>query len=143
MKILQIALSLGGGGAERIVTDLSNRLVTMGNHEVVILTILDDRDPRNVLYMKALSPKVRVINLHCKSGLQAKALWGVFKTIKREKPDIVHNHFSPPLLLFPVLRLSNISFFAALQSPPSSPRNHPLGSGWCFRKARSAGQIQG
>ncbi|MBO4718387.1 MAG: glycosyltransferase [Prevotella sp.] len=120
MKILQISLSLGGGGAERIVTDLSNRLVTMCNHEVVILTILDDRDPRNVLYMKALSPKVRVINLHCESGLQAKALWGVFKTIKREKPSIVHNHFSPPLLLFPVFGLSDISYIQTIHNLPES-----------------------
>lgn len=118
MKILQIALSLGGGGAERIVTDLSNRLVTMGNHEVVILTILDDRDPRNVHYLKELSPKVRVINLHCKSGLQAKAFWRVFKTIKQEKPDIAHIHFSPLLLLLPVLGLSGISFFQTIHNLP-------------------------
>ena len=118
MKILQIALSLGGGGAERIVTDLSNRLLTMGNYEVAILTILDDEDPRNVHYMKALSPKVRVINLHCKSGLQIKVFWRVFKTIKQEKPDIVHIHFSPLLLLFPVLGLSGISFFQTIHNLP-------------------------
>lgn len=118
MRICQIALSLGGGGAERIVTGLSNRLVAMGNHDVVILTILDDRDPRNVHYMQELSPKVRVINLHCKSGLQAKAFWRVFKTIKQEKPDVVHIHFSPLLLLFPVLGLSGISFFHTIHSLP-------------------------
>lgn len=90
----------------------------MGDNELVILTILDDRDPKNVHYMKALSSRVRVINIHCKSGLQAKAFWRVFKTIKKEKPDIVHNHFSPLLLLFPALKLSEIHFFQTIHTLP-------------------------
>lgn len=118
MKILQLALSLGAGGAERIAVSLCNRFSANADNEVILVSILDDSVPRNIHYLKDLSPDVRFVNLHCKTGLQIKAIWRVFKTIKKEKPDVVHNHFSPLPLLFPVLRLSGISFLHTIHSLP-------------------------
>ena len=116
MRVLQIAQSLGAGGAERLVVGLCNWLSAGNADEVVLLTIRDDKDPRNIHYLKDLSPQVRVINLHCKSGLQLKAFWGVFQTIRKGRPDIVHSHFSPILLFLPALFLRNPSYFFTIHS---------------------------
>ena len=116
MRVLQIAQSVGAGGAERLVVGLCNRLSASDADEVVLLTIRDERDSRNVHYLKDLSPKVRFINLHCKSGLQLKAFWGVFQTIRKERPDVVHSHFSPILLFLPALILRKPSYFFTIHS---------------------------
>lgn len=116
MKVLQIAQSLGAGGAERLVVSLCNWLSAGRADEVVLLTIRDENIPRNVHYLKDLSPNVRFINLHCKSGLQLKAFWGVFQTIRRERPDVVHSHFSPILLLLPALLLGKPSYIFTIHS---------------------------
>lgn len=115
MKILHITLSLGGGGAERLAVDLCNRLAEK-NNEVILVSILDDSDPRNVFYLKDLFPEVRHINLHCKRGLQLKAIWGVYKILKQELPDIAHTHFSVSLLLLPALFLPKVRYFHTIHS---------------------------
>ena len=98
MKILQLTASLGGGGAERIAVSLCNRFAANKDDEIVLVSILDDSVPENVLYLNELSSQVRLINLHCKSGLEIKAIWRVFKIISGERPNIVHCHFSVILL---------------------------------------------
>ena len=42
MKILQLALSLGAGGAERIAVSLCNRFAANADNEVILVSILDD-----------------------------------------------------------------------------------------------------
>ncbi len=111
MKILHISTSLGGGGGERMALSLCNRLAARDDDEVVLVTVLDDAVPGNVFYLKDLSPRVRHINLHCKRGLQLKAIWGVFQTIRKERPDVVHSHLLVLLLLFPTLFLRKICYF--------------------------------
>ena len=49
MKILQIVFSLGFGGAERFVVDLSNELSK--NHDVTLLTLKEDKsNPDDTFY---------------------------------------------------------------------------------------------
>ena len=118
MKILQLALTLGSGGAERIAVGLCNRFAENQDDEIILVSILDDAIQRNNHYFKDLSPRVRFINLHCNSGLQPKAIWRVFKIIKRERPDLVHCHTLVALLLFPIVCLKNILFFHTIHTMP-------------------------
>ena len=116
MKILQLALSLGAGGAERIAVSLCNRFAANADDEIVLVTILDDSVPRNIHYLKDLSSNVRFVNLHCKTGLQIKAFWKVFRTIKRERPDLVHCHTLAMLLLFPSLLIPRVCYFHTIHT---------------------------
>jgi glycosyltransferase involved in cell wall biosynthesis len=118
MKILQLALTLGAGGAERIAVGLSNRLAAREDDEVVLVSILDDSVPRNVHYLKDLSPRVRFVNLHCQSALQLKAIWRVLAVIRRERPDVVHCHTIAAVLLLPVLFLPKVRYVHTMHSVP-------------------------
>ena len=116
MKILQLALSLGAGGAERIAVSLCNRFSANADNEVILVSILDDSVPRNIHYLKDLSSNVRFVNLHCKTGLQIKAIWRVLRTIKKERPDVVHCHTHAVILLFPTLLIPEVHYFHTIHN---------------------------
>lgn len=116
MKILQLSYSLSSGGGERFVVDLCNRLAENEENEVILLTTDDDRIPKNVHYLNDLSPKVRFINLRCPSGQHPKSFWRVYKTIKKERPDIVHAHCGLLLLYVPALFLRRIRYLHTLHN---------------------------
>lgn len=123
MKILHISLSLGGGGGERMAVSLCNRFAAKDDDEIVLVTILDDAVPSNVFYLKDLSPRVRHINLHCKSGFQMKAIWGVFQTIRKECPDVVHSHPLVLLLLFPTFFMRKERYFHTIHHSAKQFKN--------------------
>lgn len=118
MKMIQLTYSLLAGGAERVVVGLSNRLAANEENEVVLVSVLDDAVPRNTFYLKDLSPRVRYINLHCKRGLEPKAIWRVFQTIRKERPDVVHSHVSVVLLLLPTLFMRQVCYFHTIHNMP-------------------------
>lgn len=127
MKILQISYSLSSGGAERFVVDLCNRLALDKSNEVVLVTTDDEKMAKNVHYLDTLSKDVRFVNLHCKSGHHPLAFWRLFKTIKREKPDIVHAHCNMLLLYLPAILSSHIHFVHTLHNLA----HHCLIYRWC------------
>lgn len=94
MKILQISYNLTSGGAERFVVDLCNRFSDNTDDEVVLATTDDGRIPRLNHYAGDLSSKVkrRFVGTEKKVGLKPKCLWGMYRIIKEEKPDVVHIH---------------------------------------------------
>ena len=116
MKIIQLTSSLGGGGAERIAISLCNRFAANKNDEIVLVSILDDSVPGNVLYKNDLSPQVRHINLHGKTGLGPKAIWRLFRIIGSEHPDIVHCHVSVTSLILPVIFIGDIHYFNTIHT---------------------------
>lgn len=118
MKILLLTSSLGGGGAERIAISLCNGFAANKDNEIVLVSILDDSVPENVLYLNELSPQVRLFNLHSKKGLPIKAIWRLFKIISREHPDIVHAHVSATSLLLPAIVLRDIHFYNTIHTLP-------------------------
>ena len=114
MKIFELHYSTSWAGAERVVVDLSNELAK--SNEVVLCTIEDDSLPGKSYYKKELSPNIKYINLKCQSGLQLKALWRIYKTIKKEKPDIVHAHTDLINLFLPTLLYTKTRYFHTLHS---------------------------
>ena len=116
MKILQLSYSLSSGGGERFVVDLSNRLAENPQNEVILLTTDDDKNPKNVHYLGDVSPKVRFINLHSPSGYALKSFWGVCRTIRKEKPDVVHAHCNLLLLCLPALLVHGVKYVHTLHS---------------------------
>ena len=116
MKILQLSYSLSSGGGERFVVDLCNRLAENPQNEVILLTTDDDRNPKNVHYLGDVSSKVRYINLHSPSGFALKSFRGVYNTIRREKPDVVHAHCNLLLLILPALLMRGVKFVHTLHN---------------------------
>lgn len=114
MKILELHYTLSPGGAERFIVDLSNELCK--TNEVVVCTSNADTTGQNAHYKKDLASQVKYINLNCKRGHQMKALWGIYNTIRKEKPDIVHAHSNVVCLFLPVLLFEKAKYFHTLHS---------------------------
>jgi len=111
MKIIEVIFNLGSGGAERFVVDLSNKLVE--TNDVFLFTLLNDIDAKNTFYKNELSYKINYINFKISPGYSFKSLWIFYKTIRREKPDIVHFHISNIVLYFilPILFYRKTKYF--------------------------------
>lgn len=103
MKILFVHYSLGAGGAERFIVDLANNMVMTPENEVVMLTILDSDDPTKVHFLPELSKRIRFENLHSKKGISLRNMLAVWKTIVKEKPDVVHVHCSFWMIILPAI----------------------------------------
>lgn len=101
MKILQILYSLGSGGAERIVIDLSNNFAELG-HQVTLCVFLDDSDNINGFYKKEISNKVKYINFNQKEGFKLSRIIDFLKILTQEKPDVIHTHHNLVNYLFPI-----------------------------------------
>jgi glycosyltransferase involved in cell wall biosynthesis len=115
MRILQIDFSLGSGGAERLLVDLSNELSK--NHEVFVCTILSEQNVENVFYKKELFPNVTYINLNCNSGINGKAFFSIIRLIKKLKPDVVHGHLNViPYMYLPALLFDKVRFIHTIHS---------------------------
>lgn len=114
MKILELHYSTSWAGAERFVVDLCNELVEQ--HDTILCTIEDDNIKEKAYYRKELKSSIKYINLKCKSGLQLKALWKIYQTIKKEKPDVVHAHTDLICLFLPALLYSKAKYFHTLHS---------------------------
>jgi glycosyltransferase involved in cell wall biosynthesis len=92
MKILQFVYSLGAGGAERFVLDLTNELAE--NNETVIFTLRDSTIGNNGFYLPDISKNVKYVDLKIKEGFKPSLVWRFYKILKSEKPDIVHCHLN-------------------------------------------------
>jgi len=104
MKIFQVISSLGNGGAEKLVIELSNKLAS--NHDVTVLSI--KKIEESMFFAKKINKKVKLIQFNKNKGLDLKVLYNLFEILKKEKPDIVHVHLTMPLkyiiLLIPFFR---------------------------------------
>lgn len=114
MKIFQVISSLGNGGAEKLVVELSNELAIV--HDVTILSLKNIEEwmypPRRI------DNKVRLLQLNKKKKFDFKVLYRLFTLLKKEKPDVVHIHLAMPLyyfiLLIPFFR--KVAFYHTIHS---------------------------
>ena len=137
MKILQITYSLASGGAERFVVDMCNELIKNLNNEVYLLVINDLSIPQYCHYLPELSKKVKCLNVGTKKGLCPKSVVGVYKTIKKIKPDIVHAHCDLTLLYLPALLYKKAKYIHTLHNVAEKAISFKWlrkFQGWLFRK---------
>lgn len=94
MHILEIMLSKGQGGAERIFRDTVLGIAEQGELVTAVC------DPKWVDAPRlARQPNVTVITLPTGNHLSPIALLRLMRTVKRIKPDIIHSHLSRATLL--------------------------------------------
>lgn len=91
MKIVQIIPQLASGGAERFVVDLSNELSLKHDVTLLVASALDDK---LAFYLPEVSPRVNIRFLSKPLGFNWRYMFRLYKTIKRESPDVVHTHMA-------------------------------------------------
>ena len=114
MKILELHYSTSWAGAERFVVDLSNELSK--SQELVLCTINDDSIAENAYYKSDLASTVKYINLGCKRGLSLTSLVRIYKTIRKEKPNVVHAHTDAINIWIPSILLTKTTYFHTLHN---------------------------
>lgn len=90
MKIIQVIPHLGSGGAERLTTDLCNKLAEFG-HEVILYTLYPI-EGRYAFYSNQLSSSIKLRSLNKKPGTFVNACIKMFHVVRQEKPDVIHTH---------------------------------------------------
>jgi glycosyltransferase involved in cell wall biosynthesis len=102
IRVLQIIDSLDAGGSEMVAVNIANALATTGS---TVSYLVASRE--GVLRESHINAAVHYTHLNKKSSYDLKALWRLFRLLKREKIDIVHSHSSSfyfPVLLKPFCR---------------------------------------
>ena len=120
MKILQVIPTLGSGGAERFVVDLSNELVANG-HEVILCTLFDiNKNSLDSFFLKELDSKIKIISLNKSLGFDIKVFYKLYQVIKKNKPDIIHSHLAVLNYLLPsTILYGKKKFFHTLHNDAS------------------------
>jgi hypothetical protein len=117
MKILQIIPTLGSGGAEHFVVELSNELVRLG-HVCHILTLYDIESSNQLINM--VDNNIYVSSLHKKLGFDVSCLLKVFQYIRINSYDVVHAHVGAiKYITLASSLLNKIKFVATIHSEAS------------------------
>lgn len=96
MKIIQVISSLGNGGAEKFVVELSNEISL--SYQVSLISI---KDIEEWMYPpRYLNKRVDLLALGKKKGYDFKVLWKLFKLLRNQKPNIVHIHLNMAMYYF-------------------------------------------
>lgn len=123
MKILQIVYTLGPGGAERFVVDLSNELSRQG-HDVTLCVLRDEKLGNFGFYKREVTEKINYINLSLPVGLRLRNIVILYKLVKKLKPQIVHCHLNLVNYVFPLtIIFARIRFFHTIHSSPMNEVN--------------------
>lgn len=92
-KILYIIHSLDVGGAERVVTSLSNHLVD--SFEIYIITILTNNSDINI---SILDKRIHLFELNYDSFKNPKIAYSISSLLRKINPDVIHTHLIYSLL---------------------------------------------
>lgn len=115
MKILQVIFTLGHGGAERMVVDLSNELSK--EHEVTLCCILADGSESDSFRRENLSKRVQFVGLSNSRGYNANSFVQIYRLIRKCRPDVVHFHLSTVIYgMLPAFVFRSIRFVHTLHS---------------------------
>jgi len=96
VKIIQIISSLGNGGAEKLLVELSNELAK--TDEVIIISLKKVEDW--MFHTKLIDNRVKLIETNKTKGFDLKVLYRLVFLLKELKPTVVHIHLSSTLYYF-------------------------------------------
>ena len=114
MRILQIIPTLGPGGAEHFVFELSNELCRQG-HVVELLTLFETAED-NPMRLR-LDKSIKVTSLKKKLGLDPRMFYSVWQFIYRRKFDVVHGHVGAiKYMVFASMFCRKVKFVATIHS---------------------------
>ncbi len=104
MKIIQVISSLGNGGAEKFVIELSNELAKKNNVIVCSFKSIENW----MIFPSLLVDRTKLVSLNKRNGFDLKTYKELYYLFKIEKPDVVHFHLDatikyilPFTVLFP------------------------------------------
>lgn len=141
MKIIELNFYLGGGGASRLMADLSNQYASNKNNEVITVSVIESESAGNdfISFKKDLIPSVKYIALNKKSGLGWASLYSVFRLIKKEHPDVVHLHANILLFLLPVLFCQKVNYVHTIHTLVTRQYSNGIIkriANWLYRKGK-------
>lgn len=114
MRILQIIPTLGTGGAEHFVFELSNELCRQG-YTVELLTLFEIAED-NPMRLR-LDKSIKVTSLKKKQGLDPRVFYSVWQFIHRRKFDVVHGHVGAiKYMVFASMFCRKVKFVATIHS---------------------------
>ena len=117
MKILQVVPTLGNGGAEHLVFELSNEMCRQG-HLVEILTLYDV--PKDNALRKSLDNRITVYSLNKKLGFDLRIFFSLWRFVNKRHYDVVHGHVGAIKYLALVAFMSSkVRFVATIHSEAS------------------------
>lgn len=115
MRILQIIPSLGHGGAEKFVCELSNELQSKPDISCDIALMYDIEDA-SIGFISTLR-NVRYCSLHKKPGFSIHYLFKLYRYIRDNKYDVVHAHLNAiTYLILSAFLLPKTKFVATIHS---------------------------
>ena len=125
MKILEIIPTLGSGGGERFVVDLSNELAKDSTCEVELMIIKDENIANNGFYKKDIKENVKFTSLKVKK-FSLSTIFKLYKEIRKRKPDIVHYHLSGMIsvLFFTIFFYRKPVYFQTLHGRADKQQNN-------------------
>jgi glycosyltransferase involved in cell wall biosynthesis len=130
MKIIHFISSLGNGGAEKFVIDLSNA-ISQTDHEVVICSFRKIQP--DMVFVNQISPNVKTVTFNKNDGFSFKLIFKLFSFLKKEKPAIVNSHLSSTIvyLYLPIILLRHFKAFHTVHCLAEEEEVRPF-----FRKLR-------
>lgn len=100
MKIVQIISSLGNGGAEKFVIELSNELHRK-KHYVRIISF--KKTTKDMFFVEKIHPNIDITELNKNKGFSFKIFINLFSFILKYNPDQIHFHLDSTFLyIFPL-----------------------------------------
>lgn len=91
-KVMMVIPTLGGGGAERIVTDLA-RFLPRDKWDVLVVSLYGRKyGNENLISQIEEAEHTTVIFLEKRNGIDFSLIKKLQKTIKEYRPDIIHTH---------------------------------------------------
>ena len=114
MKIVEVIPSLGSGGGEKFVIDLSNTFAEQ-RHEITILTLYDLSE--DDILKRYVQPNIALTSLSKRSGADLKCMFRLFRYIRMSSPDIVHVHLGAIMyILLSAVLCRRVKYYATIHS---------------------------
>ena len=99
MRIIEVISSLGNGGAEKLVVELSNELAIDNDVTIISLKKVEDW----MFHPPQIVSKVNLIELNKRKKLDIKILFQLISILNEKKPEVVHIHLNMALYYFLLL----------------------------------------